>query len=224
MKNYDILGRVEHDTLYVIKVCVLCVDTKNIYRCQENPTKWFKNWRVKNNHINIRLTKHYIPTRQSVLPLIKNPASSRSPTRSQTSLLVTECKAVTAPLWPFRTRTFVWIFFCAAAVMSVLPSLVYWLQRKQTRIVTTKRGVNHGHTWRSIIRNPLTNTTERVRSRCGISAKHTLNPTPSRSFCRLLGFIRDICFWTWGWQSRRYGLLLIWRSAPIADTKLLNMR
>lgn len=37
-------------------------------------------------------------TVQSVLPLMKKPASSRSPTRSQTSLLDTQCKAVMAPV------------------------------------------------------------------------------------------------------------------------------
>lgn len=154
---------------------------------------------------------------------MKNPASSRSPTRSQTSLLVTECKAVTAPLWPFRTRTFVWIFFCAAAVMSVLPSLVYRLQEPKARMETTNREELIMGTWRSIIRNPLTNTTERVSSWCCISAKHTLNPTPSRCFCRLLSFIWGI-FWTWRWQSRRYSRLLERGSTPITHTKLLNMR
>lgn len=39
-----------------------------------------------------------IITVQSVLPLIKKPASSRSPIRSHTSLLVTQCRAVTAPV------------------------------------------------------------------------------------------------------------------------------
>lgn len=53
-------------------------------------------------------------TKQSVLPLMKKPASSRSPTKSHTSLFVTQWSAVTAPLWPLRTRILLWTFFCPA--------------------------------------------------------------------------------------------------------------
>lgn len=46
----------------------------------------------------VEVTKYVELTVQSVLPLMKKPASSRSPTRSQTSLLVTQCRAVIGPV------------------------------------------------------------------------------------------------------------------------------
>lgn len=73
---------------------------------------------AKSNHARVNIS--FKLTVQSVLPLMKKPASSRSPTRSQTSFLVTQWRAVIAPVCPLRVLIFVWVFFCAAD-MSGLP-------------------------------------------------------------------------------------------------------
>jgi len=142
---------------------------------------------------------------QSVLPLIKKPASSRSPTRSQTSLLVTQCKAVTAPLWPLSMRTLVWSFFCPAADESCFLGVPFSFTAP---IRNKQQCCNHRRKWKkgdimvdkiiviqvtiamkkqtwSTIGSPFTNTTKRVCSGW-ISAKHALDPAPAnnRSFCR----------------------------------------
>ena len=80
-------------------------------------------------------------TKQSVLPLIKKPASSRSPTRSHTSLLVTQCNAVTAPLWPLSMRTLVWIFFWPKEDRSCLQGAPFSFAAKQERERESERDV-----------------------------------------------------------------------------------
>lgn len=77
-------------------------------------------------------------TEQSVLPLMKKPASSRSPTKSHTSLFVTQWSAVTAPLWPLRTRILLWTFFCPAEDKSCLWGV-------PLSLVAERKGTNKQH-------------------------------------------------------------------------------